>query len=91
MLRHQYRSDEDLLLAALEVLRVPGTTSLARSYLAAGLRSGASLPVMSRRVVAGVRRLTAAPPSSAARRLLEQAATRADAILAQEEKENGIR
>lgn len=83
MLRQRQAQDRELLLAAIQILARPGRTRLARSYLAAGLRRGASLPVMSRRVVAGARRLANGSPTDDDGRLLDAAVRRAEAILEQ--------
>lgn len=89
MLGTTERGDRALLVEALKVLSAPGATTLSRAYLAGGLRPGATLPAVSRRVLAGVRHLTSGVNGHT--RLLADAQQRARAILAREEQEGRMR
>lgn len=89
MLGTTEHGDRLLLVEALRVLSAPGATTLSRAYLAGGLRPGAELPALSRRVLAAVRHLTSGTNGHA--RLLVDAEQRARAILAREEQGGRMR
>lgn len=75
------KTDRILLQAALRILVAPGVSTALTDQLLPGLRSDAPLTAVARRVVFGARHLHRAALSAPQRQLIDQAVTRANALL----------